>query len=75
MSCKFTTFMRVPTNCNFSYSLKNNIRYLVLERVEGGELFDYIIKHVRLSETEALSFFQQIVGGVEYCHRHLIWYE
>ncbi|KAJ3354049.1 Serine/threonine-protein kinase brsk1 [Kappamyces sp. JEL0680] len=49
-------------------------QYLVLEHVEGGELFDYIVKKGRLTENEALHFFQQIVSGVEYCHRHLIWY-
>ncbi len=49
------------------------IRYLVLEQVEGGELFDYLVKKGRLTENEALYFFQQIVTGVEYCHRHAIW--
>lgn len=49
-----------------------NTRYLVLEQVEGGELFDYLVKKGRLTENEALFFFQQIVCGVEYCHRHLI---
>jgi serine/threonine protein kinase len=47
---------------------------LILEHVQGGELFDYIVQRGRLSEAEALSFFQQIIFGVEYCHRHLIWY-
>ena len=43
-----------------------------MEHVEGGELFDYLVKRGRLSETEAVVFFQQIVMGVEYCHQHLI---
>ncbi|KAJ3321777.1 Serine/threonine-protein kinase brsk1 [Boothiomyces sp. JEL0866] len=47
-------------------------QYLVLEHVEGGELFDYLVKKGRLSESEAVQFFQQIIFGVEYCHRHLI---
>jgi len=46
--------------------------FLVLEQVEGGELFDYLVKRRRLSEEEALHFFQQIVRGVEHCHRFLI---
>ncbi|KAI8930161.1 kinase-like domain-containing protein [Entophlyctis helioformis] len=46
--------------------------FLVLEHVEGGELFDYLVKKGRLSEPEAVGFFQQIITGVEYCHRHLI---
>jgi serine/threonine protein kinase len=48
------------------------VRYLVLEHVEGGELFDYIVARGRLAEPEALNFFQQIIYGVEYSHRHLI---
>jgi 5'-AMP-activated protein kinase catalytic alpha subunit len=43
--------------------------FLVMEYVSGGELFDYIVKHGRLSESEARRFFQQIISGVEYCHR------
>lgn len=31
--------------------------YLVLELVEGGELFDYLVKQGRLKEHEALKFF------------------
>ncbi|KAH9247166.1 hypothetical protein BASA81_015250 [Batrachochytrium salamandrivorans] len=46
--------------------------FLVLEHVEGGELFDYLVKKGRLSNSEAVGFFQQIIMGVEYCHRHLI---
>ena len=46
--------------------------YLVLELVEGGELFDYLVKQGRLKELDALNFFQQIIAGVDYCHKHLI---
>ncbi|KAI5853252.1 kinase-like domain-containing protein [Morchella snyderi] len=38
----------------------------------GGELFDYIVKHGKMGETEARRFFQQIICAVEYCHRHKI---
>ena len=48
---------------------------MVLEQVEGGELFDYLVKKGRLTENEALYFFQQIIRGVEYCHRYMIWYD
>mmetsp|Transcript_19825 Transcript_19825/g.32505 ORF Transcript_19825/g.32505 Transcript_19825/m.32505 type:complete len:681 (+) Transcript_19825:307-2349(+) len=44
--------------------------FVVMEYVSGGELFDYIVQKGRLSEDEARRFFQQIVSGVEYCHRH-----
>ncbi|KAJ3217323.1 hypothetical protein HDU67_008125 [Dinochytrium kinnereticum] len=46
--------------------------FLILEHVEGGELFDYLVKRGRLLEDEALQFFQQIIYGVDFCHRHLI---
>ena len=45
-----------------------------MEFVEGGELFDYLIQRNTLSEAEALHFFQQMVFGVDFCHRHMIWY-
>lgn len=43
-----------------------------MEHVEGGELFDYLVKKGRLTENEAVGFFQQIILGVDYCHNHLI---
>eukprot|EP00047_Mylnosiga_fluctuans_P004714 m.236127 g.236127 ORF g.236127 m.236127 type:complete len:242 (-) comp12931_c0_seq1:891-1616(-) len=46
--------------------------FMVMEYVSGGELFDYIINHGKLSEREARSFFQQILSGVDYCHRHMV---
>jgi BR serine/threonine kinase len=44
----------------------------VLEFVEGGELFDYLVKKGKLDPAEALSIFQQIISGIEFCHNHLI---
>lgn len=46
--------------------------YVVMEYVRAGELFDYIVEKGRLPESEARHFFQQIVSGVEYCHRHMV---
>ncbi|KAH9027927.1 kinase-like domain-containing protein [Lactarius hengduanensis] len=43
--------------------------YLILEYVEGGELFDYLCKRGRLSASEALGYFQQIIAAINYCHR------
>ncbi|KAH9962640.1 kinase-like domain-containing protein [Russula dissimulans] len=43
--------------------------YLILEYVEGGELFDYLCKRGRLSTSEALGYFQQIIAAIDYCHR------
>eukprot|EP00294_Goniomonas_avonlea_P000104 CAMPEP_0114556064 /NCGR_PEP_ID=MMETSP0114-20121206/9094_1 /TAXON_ID=31324 /ORGANISM="Goniomonas sp, Strain m" /LENGTH=517 /DNA_ID=CAMNT_0001741253 /DNA_START=16 /DNA_END=1569 /DNA_ORIENTATION=- len=46
--------------------------YVVMEHVACGELFDYIVSKGRLTEDEARRFFQQIVAGVEYCHRNMV---
>mmetsp|Transcript_30867 Transcript_30867/g.76776 ORF Transcript_30867/g.76776 Transcript_30867/m.76776 type:complete len:291 (-) Transcript_30867:2-874(-) len=46
--------------------------FVVMEYVKGGELFDYIVEKGRLGENEARHFFQQIVSGVEYCHRNMV---
>ena len=43
--------------------------FMVMEYVSGGELFDYIVKHGKLKEEDARRFFQQIISGVDYCHR------
>ncbi|KAG0141115.1 hypothetical protein CROQUDRAFT_136332 [Cronartium quercuum f. sp. fusiforme G11] len=43
--------------------------YLIMEFVEGGELFDYLVNRGKLREDEALHYFQQIICGVDYCHR------
>ena len=36
------------------------------------ELFEYIVRHGRLSESRSRKLFQQIICAVEYCHRHKI---
>eukprot|EP01134_Creolimax_fragrantissima_P004676 CFRG4676T1 len=53
------------------YESENNL-FLVLEYVSGGELFDYLAVRGRLSESEALKFFQQLISAVEFCHLHHI---
>ncbi|AQZ17714.1 HSL1 (YKL101W) [Zygosaccharomyces parabailii] len=42
--------------------------YLVLEYVDGGELFDYLVSKGKLGEREAVHYFRQVVQGVSYCH-------
>ena len=42
--------------------------YLVTEHVSGGELFDFIVAHGRLQETQACHIFRQILLGVDACH-------
>ena len=47
--------------------------YLIMEYASGGELFDYIVKHSKLSESEACAIFQQIISGIEYIHKlHIV---
>ncbi|XP_060174639.1 serine/threonine protein kinase OSK1-like isoform X3 [Lycium barbarum] len=46
--------------------------YVVMEYVKSGELFDYIVQKGRLQEDEARHLFQQIIAGVEYCHRNRV---
>ena len=44
---------------------------MVLEYA-GGELFQYIVDHGRLPESEARRFFQQIITATNYCHKHKV---
>eukprot|EP01113_Clastostelium_recurvatum_P032458 TRINITY_DN4177_c0_g1_i1.p1 TRINITY_DN4177_c0_g1~~TRINITY_DN4177_c0_g1_i1.p1 ORF type:complete len:718 (+),score=162.91 TRINITY_DN4177_c0_g1_i1:287-2440(+) len=46
--------------------------FLILEYVEGGELFDYLINKGTLEPAEALHFFQQLIRGLDHCHTHII---
>ncbi|KAJ1639085.1 carbon catabolite derepressing protein kinase [Pavlovales sp. CCMP2436] len=42
--------------------------YLVTEHINGGELFDYIVRHGRLNEDVGCRLFRQIVLAVDACH-------
>ncbi|EDQ92625.1 uncharacterized protein MONBRDRAFT_30993 [Monosiga brevicollis MX1] len=46
--------------------------FMIMEHVSGGELFNYILRRRLLPEDEARRFFQQIISGVDYCHRHMV---
>lgn len=44
--------------------------YLILELGDGGDLYDYIMKHDGgLGEEVAREYFRQIVRAISYCHR------
>ncbi|KAG6812749.1 hypothetical protein H0H92_000795 [Tricholoma furcatifolium] len=43
--------------------------YLILEYIQGGELFDHLCSKGKLPLPEALSYFQQIISAMDYCHR------
>ncbi|KAI8817281.1 kinase-like domain-containing protein [Fimicolochytrium jonesii] len=45
---------------------------LVMEHVEGGELFDYIVAQKRLKDRIARRLFRQMIGALEYCHKSSI---
>ncbi|KAK7034547.1 serine/threonine-protein kinase gin4 [Paramarasmius palmivorus] len=42
--------------------------FLVLEYVDGGELFDFLVNKGRLSPADAQAFFKQIIYGLNYAH-------
>ena len=42
--------------------------FLILEYVQGGELFDFLVNKGRLPPKEALLYFRQIICGLNYAH-------
>eukprot|EP00469_Lotharella_globosa_P008695 CAMPEP_0167777366 /NCGR_PEP_ID=MMETSP0111_2-20121227/3654_1 /TAXON_ID=91324 /ORGANISM="Lotharella globosa, Strain CCCM811" /LENGTH=545 /DNA_ID=CAMNT_0007667543 /DNA_START=159 /DNA_END=1792 /DNA_ORIENTATION=- len=51
------------------FESKNHI-YMVMELVDGGELFDHIIQQKRLRRWDALRIFHQVVEATSYFHSH-----
>ncbi len=43
--------------------------FIVLELVEGGELFDRIVEQGKFSEDEARFYFRQLIAGMQVCHK------
>ena len=43
--------------------------YLVMEFVQGGELFDLIVQNQRLKEKQACKYFQELISGINYIHQ------
>ena len=44
--------------------------YLILELGDGGDMYDYIMKHEKgIEENKARHYFRQIVEAISYCHR------
>lgn len=43
---------------------------MIMEYVEGGDLFDYITGPGHLSEIESRRLFQQIISAVDFLHRN-----
>ena len=47
---------------------------IAMEYAKGGDLFRYVLKHephCRLSEAKAQWIFQQLIIGLDYCHRRV----
>uniref|UniRef100_A0A023F1F9 non-specific serine/threonine protein kinase n=1 Tax=Triatoma infestans TaxID=30076 RepID=A0A023F1F9_TRIIF len=55
--CKLYQVIETPSNF-----------FMIMEYCSGGELFDHIVEKSKLSESEARSFFRQIVSAVAYLH-------
>ena len=53
------------------YQDKNWV-FLVLEYLDGGELFDYITDRDHLTEADAARFFKQMMSAIIYCHKNRI---
>uniref|UniRef100_T1HDC1 non-specific serine/threonine protein kinase n=1 Tax=Rhodnius prolixus TaxID=13249 RepID=T1HDC1_RHOPR len=55
--CKLYQVIETPSNF-----------FMIMEYCLGGELFDHIVEKSRLTESEARTFFRQIVSAVAYLH-------
>lgn len=40
-----------------------------MEYANGGELFDYIVRHTKLTERQASKFYWELISGIEYLHK------
>ncbi|XP_062506521.1 serine/threonine-protein kinase Chk1-like isoform X2 [Corticium candelabrum] len=47
---------------------EGHLQYLFLEYASGGELFDRIEPDVGMKQSQARTFFQQLIAGVEFLH-------
>lgn len=62
-----------PSICRLHETFQDHrFIYLILEYVEGCELFDEIVKQGRLDEECAVSIMSQLFSALAYCHRQLV---
>ena len=54
----------------FEFFEDDNSVYILLEKLDGGELFDRIIEKEFFSEKEAAKVFKQILQAISYCHNN-----
>lgn len=43
--------------------------YIVMEYSPGKDMFNYIVNNKKIKEDEACCYFQQLIEGVDYCHK------
>jgi myosin-light-chain kinase len=46
--------------------------YVVMERCNGGEVFERIVKERKFKESDVIDFSRQMFSAIEYVHSHLI---
>ncbi len=64
-----------PNVVNLIEVISTQSRVLVMmDLVEGGELYDEVSQFGRLSEPYARFFFKQLVNGLEYCHSNGVYH-
>ncbi|XP_020087876.1 CBL-interacting protein kinase 24 isoform X4 [Ananas comosus] len=61
------SIMKIVRHPNIVLAGRTKI-YIILELVNGGELFDKIVHQGKLHESEARRYFQQLVDAIDYCH-------
>lgn len=69
---EYLQLLRHPHIIKLYSVIKTQNEIIMVLEFAGGELFDYIVSHGKLDETQARRFFQQMICAVEYCHRHKV---
>lgn len=69
---EYLQLLRHPHIIKLYTVIKTPNEIIMVLEYAGGELFDYIVNHGKMAESEARRFFQQIICAVDYCHRHKI---
>ncbi|PHH75029.1 hypothetical protein CDD80_2675 [Ophiocordyceps camponoti-rufipedis] len=69
---EYLQLLRHPHIIKLYTVIKTQTEIIMVLEYAGGELFDHIVQHGRMSESKARRFFQQMLCAVEYCHRHKI---
>ena len=42
--------------------------FVIMEMMQGGELFDYVIEHSNLKESEASAIIKQVASALKFMH-------